>query len=103
MREYQPRDFPQLCAIDRACFAEGIAYTPEEIALALAQTGAFALVVEAQGQVVGFLLAYSRKQLGHIVTIDLLAGFRRQGIGLRLMQLAEERLRQRRAARIVLE
>ena len=77
VREYDPRDFPQLCAIDRACFAEGIAYTPDEVALGLAQPGAFVLVAEAQGQVAGFVLAYQRRQVGHIVTIDILAEFRR--------------------------
>ena len=103
VREYRPGDFLQLCAIDRACFAEGIAYTPDEIALGLSQPGAFVLVAEAQGQVAGFVLAYQRRQVGHIVTIDILAEYRRQGMGLRLMQLAEERLAQQGATRMVLE
>src|SRR5450759_517750 len=70
VREYRPSDFPQLCAIDRLCFSEAIAYTPEEIALGLAQPGAFAIVAEAQDaeqqdQVIAFVLAQEkRRRLG---------------------------------------
>ena len=109
VREYRPSDFPQLCAIDRLCFSEAIAYTPEEIALGLAQSGAFAIVAEGQGaeaqeQVIAFVLAQGkRRRLGHIITIDVRDEFRRLGLGRKLMELAEERLRQRGVSRIVLE
>src|SRR3989304_6185828 len=103
IREYRPSDFPDLCALDQLCFAEGIAYTPEEIALGLTQPGAFALVAEAQNQVVAFVLAYQKKpRLGHIVTIDVHPDFHRRGIGNQLMALAEHRLKQRGATRVVL-
>jgi ribosomal-protein-alanine N-acetyltransferase len=89
------------------CFPEGIAYAPEEIALALAQRGAFvcvAEVLEVEKRVVAFILAYQKKPLiGHIVTLDVHPDFRRQSIGFHLMDRAEERLRQRGAARIILE
>src|SRR3990172_5704143 len=70
VREYSPGAFPHLCAIDRLCFPEGIAYTPEEIALGLAQPGAFALVAVLREEVIGFVLAYQKKRLLlHILTI----------------------------------
>jgi ribosomal protein S18 acetylase RimI-like enzyme len=114
VREYRPSDFPQLCAIDRLCFSEAIAYTPEEIALGLAQPGAFALVAEAQDaeeqvaeaqkQVIAFVLAQEKRRgLGHIITIDVRDEFRRLGLGAKLMELAEARLRQRGVSRVVLE
>ena len=104
IREYRSSDFPALCALDRLCFPEAIAYTPQEIALGLAQRGAFAFVAEAGGRVRAFLLACQKKtSVGHIVTIDVHPDYRRQGIGHRLMELTEERLRQRGAHRIVLE
>lgn len=103
-REYRPGDFPTLCLLDQMCFPEGIAYTPEEIALGLAQPGAFVLVAEVENQVVAFLLAYQKKRpVGHIVTIDVHPDFRQRGIGYQLMELAEERLRRGGAMRIVLE
>ena len=86
------------------CFPEGIAYAPEEIALALTQRGAFVCVAEVDERVVAFILAYQKKPLiGHIVTLDVHTEFRRQSIGYHLMERAEERLRQRGAARIILE
>ena len=103
-REYCPGDFSTLCLLDQMCFPEGIAYTPEEIALGLAQPGAFVLVAEVENQVVAFLLAYQKKRpVGHIVTIDVHPDFRQRGIGYQLMELAEQRLRQGGAMRIVLE
>jgi len=104
IREYRPPDFPSLCALDRLCFPEGIAYTPEEIALGLAQRGAFAWVAEIEERVVAFVLAYQKKPLiGHIVTLDVHPDFRRQSIGCHLMDRAEQRLRDRGAERIILE
>lgn len=104
VREYTPSDFPHLCTIDRLCFPEGIAYTPEEIALGLAQPGAFALVAVLREGVIGFVLAdQKRRSLGHIITIDVRPEFRSQGVGNQLMPLTERRLQQRGALRVVLE
>jgi len=104
VREYRPADFPSLCDLDRLCFSESIAYVPEEIALALAQPGAFVWVAEVEQRVVAFVLAYQKKPLiGHIVTLDVHPEFRRQSIGYHLMERAEQLLRARGAARIILE
>jgi ribosomal-protein-alanine N-acetyltransferase len=90
--------------MDRMCFPEGIAYAPEEIALALAQRGAFSCVAEVDERVVAFILAYQKKpQIGHIVTLDVHPDFRRQSMGHHLMDRAEERLRGRGANRVILE
>ena len=108
LRDYRKQDFLHLCQIDRLCYSEAIAYTPEEMALGLVQPGAFALVAEVNSQVIAFVLAYQKKQswrnaAGHIVTIDVLEEFRARGIGNRLMERAEQRLRQNGARRIILE
>ena len=104
IRDYQHADFPALCALDPLCFPEGIAYPPEEMALGLAQRGAFALVAESSGQVVGFILAYRRgRPWGHIITIDVHPDFRHQELGTRLMEHAEQRLKESGATRILLE
>ena len=108
LRDFHTRDFSRLCDIDRLCYSEAIAYTVEEMALGLVQPGAFALVAEAGKQVIAFVLAYQKKRslgnsAGHIVTIDVLEEFRARGIGNRLMESAEQRLRQNGARRIILE
>ncbi len=104
IREYRASDFPALCALDRLCFPEGIAYTPPEIALGLTHPGAFTFVAETEGRVIAFLMAYQKKTpVGHIVTIDVHPDSRLQGIGRKLMALAEERLQRQGVQRIVLE
>ena len=103
-RDYQAGDFHRLCELDRICFPEGVSYTPQEIALALLQPGSFALVAERRGRLVAFVLAaHARRGLGHLVTIDVEPEFRRRKIGERLMELAEQRLKQDGAIRLVLE
>ena len=112
LRNYHKRDFSRLCEIDRLCYSQAIAYTSEEMALGLVQPGAFALVGEVNGQVIAFVLANQKKRsqgnaaghpVGHIVTIDVLAEFRARGIGNRLMEMAEQRLKQNGARRVILE
>lgn len=108
LRDFHKRDFSRVCEIDRLCYSEDIAYTPEEMALGLGQPGAFALVAEAGEQVIAFVLAYRKKRspgnsVGHIVTIDVVEEFRARGIGNRLMESAEQRLRQNGVRRIILE
>lgn len=104
IREYQPSDFDALCAIDHQCFSESVAYSSEEMALGLAEPGAFALVAEESGRVSGFaLFCHERRDLGHVVTIDILPEFRRKGLGRELMEMGERRLNGDGVSRIVLE
>jgi ribosomal-protein-alanine N-acetyltransferase len=103
IREYQPRDFEQLCELDRICFPPAVAYRPEEIAAALLQPRSLCFVAEQQGLVVGFILLDWRRAVGHIITIDLHPDYRRRGLGRRLMEMAEQRLRRRGVRRMVLE
>ncbi len=104
IREYRHADFGALCAIDRQCFSESIAYSSEEMALGLAQPGAFALVAEEEGRVCAFaLFCHERRNLGHLITIDILPEFRRMGLGKKLMELGEARLIVNGVSRLVLE
>lgn len=103
IRNYTLADFHAICAIDRLCFSEAISYTPEEMALGLAQRGAIAYVAESDGQVIAFVLASQNKRRGHIITIDILPRFRHKGLGRTLLHRAEQRLKARGAARVVLE
>lgn len=108
-RPFQLPDFERLCELDRICFAEGIAYSPEEIARWLAQRGTFCYVAESSPQgseaaVVAWVLATrGRKGLGHIITIDVHPDYRRRKLGEALMQRAEERLLQEGCQRCGLE
>lgn len=104
IRDYAPADFRAICAIDQLCFSEAIAYSPEEMALGLAQRGAVAYVAERDGQVIAFVLAsQNKRRVGHIITIDIVVEFRRKGLGRTLLEMAERRLKSNGATRVVLE
>lgn len=101
VRDYLPEDFPILCEVDRRCFPPGIAYSPEDIEVALLQPGSFVVVGEDAGEIAGFILA--RRERGgkaHIITIDVLAEHRRSGLGSMLLSEAHRRLG---GSRVILE
>src|SRR5436190_19103718 len=109
VRAAAAEDFDTLWQIDQNCFPPGIAYSREELQWYMKLPRAFALVGEVQRKIIGFLLASiaqvnGRKRgsggtlatiesVGHIITIDVLAKSRREGIGSKLLTLAEDKLR----------
>jgi ribosomal-protein-alanine N-acetyltransferase len=109
IREFRREDLDQLWHIDQDCFEPGIAYSRLELAHYIRRPQAFTLVAEraqngVQPDIVGFLVAdSSRRNMGHIITLDVLQHSRRGGIGGLLMDSAEERLRQRGCDVVYLE
>ena len=79
--------------MDQECFPSGIAYSKQELKGYVRHRGVFTLVaVDAKDGIGGFIVAHSGPT-GHIITIDVVAAARRSGMGSRLLQAAEERLR----------
>jgi ribosomal-protein-alanine N-acetyltransferase len=104
IRDFQPADLPVLSKIDQTCFPPGISYSREELAGFIAHRSARTWVAENKGSIVGFLVAYREPaRVGHIITIDVLEGSRRQGTGTRLMTIAEEWARKVRLQILYLE
>ena len=117
LRNYRPKDFRTLLAIDQACFQPGIAYTPFELKTYILRPASFTLVAETETEqdsqasksivedgagspdnpqndsIVGFLVAERSRGGGHIITIDVRAEARRYKVGSKLLQAAEEQLR----------
>lgn len=96
--------------IDQKCFAAGISYSRMELAIYLQRPGSFAFVADSLPDsqqavsTVGFIVAESGSRgLGHIITIDVLPEARGSGVGSRLLQAVEERLRARRCRAVILE
>ena len=100
--------------MDQICFDPQLAYSRPELAVYMRRPGAFTLVaVSPTGDAgqngtiseksVGFIVAEARRRAGHIITIDVLPGTRRSGIGSSLLQAAEDRLRQAGAIVVELE
>ncbi len=103
LRPCQPSDFETLYKIDQACFPPGIAYGRTELNLFLRQQGALCIVAEADGVLGGFIVSDRSGEMAHVITLDVLENFRREGIGTRLLRAAEEAARSQGSRLIVLE
>ncbi len=106
LRDFHVKDFDTLWKIDQQCFAPGIAYSRMELKFYMKRRGSFTLVAEADGgaSIAGFLVAEaSRKNIGHIITIDVPPEARRFRVGSQLLEAAEERLLAAGCRGVVLE
>lgn len=108
IREYDPVDLPVLYALDQSCFVSEIAYSLDELEYFIEHRDSITLVAEANSAaVIGFCIVEkvrSRgKFSGHLITIDVAAESRQQGVGSALMRAMEGHLRQANIFRIRLE
>jgi ribosomal protein S18 acetylase RimI-like enzyme len=103
IRQFKKADFDTLWRIDQACFDAQLAYSQPELALYMLRPGAFTLVAEIESEIVGFVVAETRRKIGHIITIDVIAGARRTGVGSALLQSAEDRILKAGAIAVALE
>jgi ribosomal-protein-alanine N-acetyltransferase len=119
LRDFQKQDFETLWAIDQKCFPPGISYSRLELATYIRKKEAFSLIAESPvarsrpsfksayakaSNILGFIVAEaSLRGTGHIITIDVLPEARRSGLGSRLLNAAEARLRQESCTSVILE
>ncbi len=100
LREYAAEDLERLHALDRQCFAPGIAYSKAELRGFLESPTTFTAVAADDldsARIFGFGIVRNVR-VGdeaalHIITIDVDPGARRQGTGRLLMRWMEERAR----------
>ncbi len=119
LRDARRSDFELLWQIDQQCFAPGISYSRFELGAYMRRWGAFTIVAEHTSpgakqpatksaypkspRIIGFIVAESRRGVGHIITIDVLPEARRSGLGSALLASAEEKLGKANCGAIVLE
>lgn len=103
IRQFEKADFDTLWRIDQACFDPQLAYSRPELAFYMRRPGSFTLVAEAAAGIRGFVVAETRRKMGHIITIDVVAEARRSGVGSVLLRAAEEQLLQAGAVSVALE
>ena len=131
VRDFQPEDFDTLWRIDQECFPPGISYSRKELKFYMRRSGSFTLVAGdgsastdgrnstgigrapvkgnlsgdlAGASISGFIVAeVGRRDVGHIITIDVVAAARRCGVGSLLLRAAEDRLRAAGSYAVALE
>jgi ribosomal protein S18 acetylase RimI-like enzyme len=103
VRTNSPADFETLFEIDRQCYEPAIAYSRRELRDYLHLPGGDCLIGEAGGTIVGFLMTAHENAVGSMVTIDVLAPYRRQGVATLLLEESERRLSAAGVRRIELE
>lgn len=112
LRDFQEQDFNVLWAIDQQCFAPGIAYSQRELAIYIRRRGSFTVVAEdrngphsvtSSSKIAGFIIAEANRRTGHVISIDVLPGNRRSGLGSQLLREAEDRLQMAGCRTVVLE
>jgi len=122
LRDFRREDFETLWRIDQECFPPGISYSRLELAAYIRRWGSFTLVAESadvdgngipspsrqnvkpSSNTLGFIVAEaSRRGVGHIITIDVLPAAYRLGVGSKLLNAAEDRLRTARCRSVFLE
>lgn len=108
IRANQPEDLAELFALDQACFAPGIAWSKAELGYFLKYPGNIGVIAEdADAGIAGFAIAGVQRRhgavIGRLITIDVRAERRRQGVGQILYGAIEDRLRAAGAQAILLE
>jgi ribosomal protein S18 acetylase RimI-like enzyme len=90
IREYTPSDFPYLYEIDQAAFSKDLAYSRLELQFYVRSRKCRTLVAQDKNEIVGFVVACSEpRNLGHIITIDVVPHRQREHIGSTLLAQIE--------------
>jgi ribosomal-protein-alanine N-acetyltransferase len=106
LRSYIPSDFERLYEIDQVCYPPEIAYSCRELRNYLRFPGAECVVAEnipenltaiateseLRREIIGFCITAHHRGEGYIITMDVLAAYRRQHVGSALLTEAERRL-----------
>jgi ribosomal-protein-alanine N-acetyltransferase len=105
LRDANLFDLSALVALEEQCYPPNQAYTREEYHYAIAKAKAVNLVYEEGERIVGFAGAFHHKQwkAGHVYTVNVHPSMRGRGLGVRLMEACEARLRALGMTRCVLE
>jgi ribosomal-protein-alanine N-acetyltransferase len=95
------RDFPEVLAIEQACFE--FPWKEEDFIHCLQQRNCIGMVAEYEGHVVGFMIYEVPKNRIHLLNIATAPEFQRRGVAGQMIQKLVGKLVNQRRSRIVLE
>ena len=109
IRDYRAADFDRLWRLDQVCFPPGIAYTQMDLTGFVTRRKAITIVAEfpkdnnSAVEIAGFAVAQPIRNIGRIMTLDIVPDARRAGLATRLMEECEKRLRSAGCQQVFLE
>jgi ribosomal-protein-alanine N-acetyltransferase len=104
IRDYKDEDFKALCRMDQICFLDEIAFSARDFQAYLEHPNRLVRVAEKSGQLIGFILALVQNDSSvHMITLDVLPEFRRQGAGILLMNAVHEEMAKHGITTAILE
>ncbi len=103
-RLYLPQDFEELYAIEEQCFEPLFRFDRRYMRQLVSRQDAVTWIAEEDGRLAGFAVAEwqnrTGQKLAYIVTLEVLAGHRGQGVGGQLLRRLESSARAAGAAAI---
>jgi len=105
VRVFEAGDFEAAYRLDQSCYPPGIAYSRYALREFLSAPGNQVWVAEKQaGRLAGLVIVrHVGRDRGHVITLDVRADRRRQGLGSQLLATAEAWLQERGVRRVRLE
>ena len=95
------RDFPEVLAIEQACFE--FPWKEDDFLHCLRQRNCIGMVAEYEGRVVGFMIYEVPKNRIHLLNVATAPEFRQKGVARQMIQKLVGKLINQRRTRIVLE
>ena len=97
IRKATPSDLPLLVEIDSRCFTPDVAFDAAELNWCLSDPGSMTFIAQDGSTVAGFAIvsAGERQGTGNLVTLDVLAPWRRAGLGSALLAASGQWLHDR--------
>jgi ribosomal-protein-alanine N-acetyltransferase len=80
-------------ALDVLCFAPEFQFSRRVMRGFAEAQGALTVLAEAGGELAGFCLVQIEENVGYVVTLDVAAAWRRQGLARRMMEHLEAQVR----------
>jgi [ribosomal protein S18]-alanine N-acetyltransferase len=93
LRDYRPTDLDAMFQLDEACFAEEFRFDRESMREFAEERSAIIRIAELDGGIEGFVIVHIKQvaseRRAYVVTLDVAASHRRQGLARRLMNEVE--------------
>jgi ribosomal-protein-alanine N-acetyltransferase len=106
LREYRREDLHAIFKLDEACFGLPFRFTLAAMRNFAESRRALTVVAEREDAIVGFCIAHVerglRRSVGYVVTLDVSADARRQGLARRMLKTIEEQAREKRCDEMAL-